>query len=372
MIRFDVENNVPVLAKSVCDLRPLLRTRIFGTFSLVLLDFFSNFQRKIEKSLKVVPPSILEADTSTDTVVEERAKVSLRCSASGYPPPQVSWRREKSKDINLGSVGNTKNIVQRVEGEYLNLTQVTREDMGAYLCIAKNGVPPSVSKRILLQVNFSPKIKVANQMVYAVGGSEAVLGCNLEASPRPLTSWIRHDDVVLINNHKFEIIEKEEDSYKIIMQLKIRNVSDNDFGHYKCLAKNTFGDKEGFVRLIEQITTTTTAMSTIPYRVFIPIQRVVTESHTSEGTTIDKKEYGAPTTNSLRDESQVVSSEKQLGPGKVESRLEDETQQRRTVDQRPKNAKKSTSGSNKSFSVPCLLLYAAASFNLISNYLLRA
>ncbi|GFV18898.1 putative DD41D transposase [Trichonephila clavipes] len=29
------------------------RTRSFGTFSLVLLDFFSNYQRKIEKSLKV-------------------------------------------------------------------------------------------------------------------------------------------------------------------------------------------------------------------------------------------------------------------------------------------------------------------------------
>ncbi|GFX75765.1 hypothetical protein TNCV_2237371 [Trichonephila clavipes] len=48
-----LENKVPVLlAKSVCGLCPLLRTRTFGTFSLVLLDFFSNHQRKIEKSLK--------------------------------------------------------------------------------------------------------------------------------------------------------------------------------------------------------------------------------------------------------------------------------------------------------------------------------
>ncbi|GFV97674.1 uncharacterized protein TNCV_2041811 [Trichonephila clavipes] len=53
-----LENNVPVLlAKSVCDLCPLLRTRTFGTFSLVLLDFFSNFQRKTEKSLKVATPT---------------------------------------------------------------------------------------------------------------------------------------------------------------------------------------------------------------------------------------------------------------------------------------------------------------------------
>ncbi|XP_055940397.1 lachesin-like [Argiope bruennichi] len=319
----------------------------------------------------MVPPSIVDAETSTDTVVEERAKVSLRCSATGYPPPEVSWRREKPKDINLGPVGNTRNIVQRVEGEFLNLTQVTREDMGAYLCIAKNGIPPTVSKRIVLQVNFPPKIKVANQMVYAAGGTDAILGCHLEASPRPLTSWVRHDDVVLINNNKYEIVEKE-DSYKIIMQLKIRNVSDNDFGHYKCVANNMFGDKEGFVRLIEQITTTTTAMSTIPYRVFIPIQRVVTESQPiPEGTTTAKKEYGAPTTNSLRDESQVVSSEKQLGPGKVESRLEDESNQRRTIKKRPKSTKDSTSGSTEFFVIPHLTLFAAASFNLFRNSLLK-
>ncbi|PRD22962.1 UNVERIFIED_CONTAM: hypothetical protein NCL1_47691 [Trichonephila clavipes] len=49
-----LENNVPVLlTKSVCDLCPLVWRRTFGTFSLVLLDFFSKFQRKIEKSLKV-------------------------------------------------------------------------------------------------------------------------------------------------------------------------------------------------------------------------------------------------------------------------------------------------------------------------------
>ncbi|GIY80720.1 lachesin [Caerostris darwini] len=321
----------------------------------------------------LIPPSIVEDETSTDTTVEERSKVSLRCSAAGYPSPQVSWRREKPKDINLGPVGNTRNIVQRVEGEFLNLTQVTREDMGAYLCIAKNGVPPTVSKRILLQVTFPPKIRVTNQMVYAVGGTDAVLGCILEASPRPLTSWIRHDEAVLINNSKFEIVEKEEDSYKIIMQLKIRNVSNNDFGHYKCVAKNTFGDKEGFVRLIEQITTTTTVMSTVPFRVFIPIQRVVTESQLSpEGTPEAKKEYGAPTTNSLRDESQVVSSEKQLGPGNVESRLEDETQQRRTVDQRPKKPKKPSSGSAQAFFVAHLALIVNLFVSLININLVSA
>lgn len=39
------------------------------------------------------------------------------------------------------------------EGESLELTRISRLDMGAYLCIASNGVPPSVSKRIKVSVD---------------------------------------------------------------------------------------------------------------------------------------------------------------------------------------------------------------------------
>lgn len=38
------------------------------------------------------------------------------------------------------------------DGEVLPLTKVSRNEMGAYLCIATNGVPPSKSKRIILDV----------------------------------------------------------------------------------------------------------------------------------------------------------------------------------------------------------------------------
>ena len=38
-------------------------------------------------------------------------------------------------------------------GEKLKLRRVQRHQMGAYLCIASNSVPPSVSKRIRLNVN---------------------------------------------------------------------------------------------------------------------------------------------------------------------------------------------------------------------------
>ncbi|GIY96627.1 lachesin [Caerostris extrusa] len=141
----------------------------------------------------------------------------------------------------------------KVEGEYLNISQVSREDMAAYLCIASNGVLPAVSKRIILQVNFRPKIRVPNQLVGAASGSDVTLECRLEASPSPLTSWIRSDGFMLLNNKKYEITESQH-GYKVDMKIKIRNLVEGDFGSYKCLAKNTLGEKEGFIRLYGELT----------------------------------------------------------------------------------------------------------------------
>lgn len=39
------------------------------------------------------------------------------------------------------------------EGESLYLPKVTRNEMGTYLCIASNGIPPAVSQRVQLTVN---------------------------------------------------------------------------------------------------------------------------------------------------------------------------------------------------------------------------
>jgi hypothetical protein len=38
------------------------------------------------------------------------------------------------------------------DGEELIFTKISRTDSAAYLCIASNGIPPSVSKRIILDV----------------------------------------------------------------------------------------------------------------------------------------------------------------------------------------------------------------------------
>jgi hypothetical protein len=53
----------------------------------------------------------------------------------------------------------TETKVDEERGEKLRLYRVTRQMMAVYLCIASNGVPPIVSKRVALNVNCKNNIK---------------------------------------------------------------------------------------------------------------------------------------------------------------------------------------------------------------------
>ncbi|KRT86384.1 Immunoglobulin, partial [Oryctes borbonicus] len=95
----------------------------------------------------VIPPDIINEETSGDMMVPEGGSAKLVCKARGYPKPRIVWRREDGGQIVTRSLlSNGKpDRVASIDGEVLMLTKVTRSEMGAYLCIAANGVPPSVS-----------------------------------------------------------------------------------------------------------------------------------------------------------------------------------------------------------------------------------
>ncbi|XP_076323266.1 lachesin-like isoform X2 [Tachypleus tridentatus] len=197
----------------------------------------------------LLPPTIQDNGTSSDVILNERSEVSLHCTATGYPKPKIFWRREDGKDINLGSFGAQSYSAAKVKGNFLNLTHLTRTHMGAYLCIASNGIPPSVSKRIMLEINFPPQIRVPNQVIGAIPGTEVTLECKVQAWPRPLTSWVRNEDKLLLANTKYQLTEELYGYYNLNMKLKISHLQKEDFNSYKCGAKNSFGEKEGFIRL---------------------------------------------------------------------------------------------------------------------------
>ncbi|XP_017779903.1 PREDICTED: neurotrimin-like, partial [Nicrophorus vespilloides] len=192
----------------------------------------------------VVPPDILDYPTSTDMIVRERSNVNLKCVAKGSPEPSITWKREGGEPIQL----LTGEEVYSMEGPILNITKVTRQQMGPYLCIASNGIPPSVSKRIMLVVHFPPMIWIQNQMVGAYEGQQVTLDCHSEAFPRSINYWMADNGEIVPQSGKYEIA-LIDNSYKAHMKLTIKSVSIEDYGTYKCVAKNSLGDTDGTIQL---------------------------------------------------------------------------------------------------------------------------
>nr|XP_053644982.1 lachesin-like [Cherax quadricarinatus] len=192
----------------------------------------------------VVPPNIVdESSSSSEIQVREKANVTLRCAAKGNPDPRIMWKREDGAMI----VTNTRNPESVHNGETLSLRQVSRTHMGAYLCIASNGVPPSVSKRITLDVEFPPQIHVPNQLVGVPTGDNVTIECFVEAFPKAISYWVRKD-MMILNSDKYRS-ETFETVYRIHMKLIIFNFSRDDNTTYKCVAKNSLGETEGDIKL---------------------------------------------------------------------------------------------------------------------------
>ena len=100
---------------------------------------------------------------------------------SQVPQPSITWRREDGRAIYRDTALARPSVQQ---GEYLELQDISREQMGAYLCIASNKIPPSVSKRITLVVEFQPMMYIPNQLIGAPVHTQVTMECTTEASPK--------------------------------------------------------------------------------------------------------------------------------------------------------------------------------------------
>ncbi|KAL1420868.1 hypothetical protein MTO96_004247 [Rhipicephalus appendiculatus] len=197
------------------------------------------------------PPDIVGSESSSDVLVREGSNVTLSCRAKGYPAPRITWRREDGTPIAVGNwqeqLGSAADNVS-YEGEELSITKVSRLHMGPYLCIASNGVPSPVSRRILLQVHFPPMIWIPNQLIGAPLGGEVVMVCNTEAYPISINYWTLESGDLIAESAKYSL-NRTENVYKVHMRLHISRIAPEDFGAYRCFAKNSLGSTEGSIRL---------------------------------------------------------------------------------------------------------------------------
>lgn len=93
-----------------------------------------------------------------------------------------------------------------------------------------------------------PMIWIPNQLVGAPVGGQVTVECHTEAYPKSINYWTREEGEMIIQSNKYEVQQKVT-TYKVHMVLTIKGLAHDDFGTYRCFARNSLGSTEGSIRL---------------------------------------------------------------------------------------------------------------------------
>ncbi|XP_054724555.1 lachesin-like [Uloborus diversus] len=191
----------------------------------------------------VEPPEFMTNHTSRNVTIMENMDVVLSCKATGNPTPEITWSREDGQPFLKDN-----ELIREYKGEELRLTSVSRLHMAAYLCLASNQVPPVITRRINLEVQFQPLIWIPNQLVGARDGINVTLECHTEAHPTSDNYWLRDEEPVVYKSSRYKS-DVQRNSYKTSMKLSISDLRRTDYGSYHCVAKNSISETRGSISL---------------------------------------------------------------------------------------------------------------------------
>ncbi|KAM7423795.1 hypothetical protein PAMA_000248 [Pampus argenteus] len=117
----------------------------------------------------------------------------FECQIEGVPTPVITWEKDKvavPEDTRLISLPNG----------VLQILEVTKENEGAYRCVASNSARKDISHEATLTV-ITGSTEALNRVVIVappqnatvVLGRPAVMECMAQGQPKPLVSWSRQD-----------------------------------------------------------------------------------------------------------------------------------------------------------------------------------
>ncbi|KAK6473999.1 contactin-3-like [Huso huso] len=164
--------------------------------------------------------------TPKDAAMAIEDSIVWECKASAKPKPSYSWLKNGEALVLEDRI--------RIENGVLSITALNLSDSGMYQCVAENkhGVIYSGAElRVLAAAPDFFKNPLKN-LLKARAGSEVILECKPQASPRAISLWKKGNEIL----HRNERITVLEDG-----TLSIANVTKSDGGSYTCVARNQFG-----------------------------------------------------------------------------------------------------------------------------------
>ncbi|XP_076310249.1 lachesin-like [Tachypleus tridentatus] len=202
----------------------------------------TNDKIKADVLVYVRIPPVISDNSTRSSITSTGATISLNCYASGYPDPQISWRRENNDLLPSG--------VAVYRGNVLTIHSITKEDRGTYYCVADNGVGRGARRNIGVEVEFAPYVTIDTHRYGQALQYDMDLQCHVEAFPSPSIVWLK-DGLELNDNQHYRIsIFATADEFTD-STLRVISIEKRQYGVYICKALNKLGSHQQKIELYE-------------------------------------------------------------------------------------------------------------------------
>ena len=167
--------------------------------------------------------------SSNQLMAEEEQTITIACSATGQPPPTITWSK---------SIGSLPDRAAVNKGA-LKINNVSRKDGGIYICKAENILGTAMTTALLMifsRLQF--KVRPSAQLTAEIGAPLS-LPCVAASSLKPTVTWMKDgkpslpvDSSILQDN-----------------TLVISSVKKSHEGSYTCKATNALSSIQASVQV---------------------------------------------------------------------------------------------------------------------------
>ncbi|KAM8702920.1 hypothetical protein ACLKA7_005290 [Drosophila subpalustris] len=178
------------------------------------------------------------------TFIEQNVRpgplISLKCSASGSPPPQFAWLLDSQPimDVSLHhrfAIGQFVDMTGDVIS-YLNISHVRPDDGGLYRCVASNSMG-TIEHSARLNVYGPPYVRAIGA-VKGVAGEDIIMRCPFAGYPIEQIRWEKAHQELTTSPH-YVLASVHEGGH-----LVIKNVEPGrDQGVYTCIVRSRAGEE---------------------------------------------------------------------------------------------------------------------------------
>ena len=149
--------------------------------------------------------------------------VTLKCEATGYPLPKVTWYRNDEPIAESDKFS--------LSGSWLRIHEMEKEDAGEYTCLGENSAGKA-SKSTSFSYWEAPVILPHPDLVSVAAGDRAILRCPVQGLPTPDLAWYKGERPVIADGRR---------NIRTDGTLVLVDSVQQDAGPYVCEAKNSVG-----------------------------------------------------------------------------------------------------------------------------------